>query len=984
MLKHSRLLIILFLLLGGGLKSTGQDTAALKWVDSVFQSMSLDEKIGQLFIIRAHSDLGNDHVQSVLSQIKKYHVGGLCFFQGTPSKQAQLTADYQRASKIPMMVSMDAEWGLGMRFKDKGLSFPRQLMLGAIQDLEDIEKMGYAIGKQLLAIGVQVSFSPVADINSNPNNPVIGDRSFGEDREQVARHAIAYMRGLQAAGVLTSGKHFPGHGDTDTDSHLDLPVLNCTAERLKSTELYPFQQLIDAGLQGMMVAHLHVPVLDARENISTTLSPQAINGLLKKQMGFDGIVFTDALEMKGVTKHFSADEVAIMAIEAGNHMLVLPDNMDLAFSGLKKAFTDGKLATTVLDENVKRILAAKYKLGLDSLVVPDPEYAAKMAFDPYAVGIKHKLIEEAITVVQNQRALIPMVNITTPRMATLAIGSTVKTRFQNRLDSYFKPDHYNASHSLKEMDEKSLLKDLKKYDRVIISLHQMTNKATGNFGLTTEELTLIQNINRQQEVILVVFGNPYSLKYFENIDHIIMAYEDTPETEDITAQGLTGVFGFKGKLPVTASNIFPVNHGFTTPSLKRIGYSVPERVGMCSDSLDYIKNIAAYMIDIQAAPGCQVVIAKNGRIIYEQAFGKHTYKDEDPVYVNDLYDIASVTKVAATTLAVMRLQKEGVINIDKTLGDYLPWLRGSNKEHMVIRKVMAHQAGLQSWIPFYEQTVSTEKGGWIEMTPDVYCDLLTSQHCVPVAGDMFMDITYLDSIRRQIIKSPLNADGTYVYSDLGFIMLAEIIQRLTGSTLDQYVDSVFYKPMGLQRIGYHPLSRFTTAEIIPSEIDSYFRCQELTGYVHDMSCAMLGGVSGHAGLFSDAEDVATLFQMLMNGGEYGGSRYLDADLLKEFTTRYGKSTRRGVGFDMKELDEEKNVLTSHLASASTYGHTGFTGICVWNDPENQLVYVFMSNRTYPSMRNAKLTNHKIREKIHSRCYRSIQGYKRYTSDPVTG
>ena len=463
-----------------------------------------------------------------------------------------------------------------------------------------------------------------------------------------------------------------------------------------------------------------------------------------------------------------------------------------------------------------------------------------------------------------------------------------------------------------------------------------------------------------------------------------MAYEDTPETEDITAQGLTGVFGFKGKLPVTASNIFPVNHGFTTPSLKRIGYSVPERVGMCSDSLDYIKNIAEYMIDIEAAPGCQVVIAKDGRIIYEQAFGKHTYNTNDPVYVNDLYDIASVTKVAATTLAVMRLQEEGVISIDKTLGDYLPWLTGSNKEHMVIHKVMAHQAGLQSWIPFYEQTITNERGGWMEMEPDVYCDLLTPQHCVTVAGDMYMDATYLDSIRQQIRKSPLNADGTYVYSDLGFIMLAEIVQRLTGVTLDQYVDSVFYKPMGLQRIGYHPLTRFTTDEIVPSEIDSYFRCQELTGYVHDMSCAMLGGVSGHAGLFSDAEDIATLFQMLMNGGEYGGIRYIDPQILKLFTTRYGTSTRRGIGFDMKELDLEKNVLTSHLASEGTYGHTGFTGICVWNDPKNNLVYVFLSNRTYPTMRNSKLTNHKIREKIHSRCYRAIQGYARYTPDPVPG
>jgi beta-N-acetylhexosaminidase len=964
--------------------ASGQDTAATAWVDSIFKSMSLEEKIGQLFIIRAHSDLGDDHVASVLNQIKKYHVGGLCFFQGTPEKQAILTARYQKASEIPLMVSMDAEWGLGMRLKDKGLSFPRQLMLGAIQDTKEIELMGYAIGKQLLALGVQVSFSPVADINTNPLNPVIGDRSFGEDKEEVSRHAIAYMKGLQAAGVLTSGKHFPGHGDTDVDSHFDLPVLNYSMDRLRETELYPFKQLIDAGLQGMMVAHLHVPAIDATPNLSTTLSPKAINDLLKNEMGFDGIVFTDGLEMKGVTKNYSSDEVAVMAIQAGNHMLLLPENIELAFTGLKTAFTKGKLEVKLLNAIVKRILTAKYKLGLDSLVLPTPEYAAKMAFDPYAIGIKHRLIEDAITVAQNKRALIPMVNLTAPRMATLSIGSAAKTKFQERLDSYMQADHFQVSHSMKGVDEKSLLKDLKKYDRVIISIHQMTNKVAGNFGLTTEELSLIQNINRQQEVILVVFGSPYSLKYFENIDHILMAYEDSPEIEDITAQGLTGVFGFKGKLPVTASNIFPLHHGFTTPSLKRIGYSVPERVGMSSDSLEYIRTIAEYMIQIEAAPGCQVLIAKNGRIIYEKAFGMHTYDKNDPVFINDLYDLASVTKVAATTLAVMRLQKEGKINVDYTLGHYLPWLAGSDKENMVIKKVMAHHAGLKSWIPFYEQTVTLEDDRMMEMEPDVYCDIPTTQHCISVAGDMYMDGDYLDSMRQQIIESPLNADGTYVYSDLGFIMLAEIIKRETGATLDEYVDSVFYHPLGLERIGYHPLSRFSPEEIVPTEIDNYFRCQELTGYVHDMSCAMLGGVSGHAGLFSDAEDLAVIFQMLMNGGDYGGSQYVDPDILKSFTKRYGNSTRRGIGFDLKELNPEKNVLTSPFASTKTYGHTGFTGICAWNDPDNELVYIFLSNRTYPSMRNGKLTNHKIREKIHSRAYRAIQGFNAYTTDPVQG
>jgi len=416
----------------------------MRWVDSVFNAMTLEDKIGQLFIIRAHSDLGDDHVQSVLGQINKYHVGGLCFFQGTPKKQAELTVQYQQASTIPMLVSMDAEWGLGMRFKEKGLSFPRQLMLGAVQDYRQIEEMGYAIGMQLKAIGVNVSYSPVADININPLNPVIGDRSFGEDRNEVAKRSIAYMKGLQAAGVLPCGKHFPGHGDTDMDSHFDLPELPFDKTRLKETELFPFQELINAGLPSVMVAHLHVPAIDSTKNISTTLSSKAINDLLKNEMGFSGLVITDGLEMEGVTKHFDADEVAVMAINAGNDLLLLPENMDLAFSGLKKAFNNGKLSMDQLNASVRKILMAKYSLGLHPLVLPDPVTAEKMAFDPNAIGVKYKLIEGAITVVQNKSAFIPIVNVMKPKMATLSIGSTSPTRFQDRLDSYMQIDHYHV------------------------------------------------------------------------------------------------------------------------------------------------------------------------------------------------------------------------------------------------------------------------------------------------------------------------------------------------------------------------------------------------------------------------------------------------------------------------------------------------------------------------------------------------------------
>ncbi len=962
-----------------------QNTNSTMWVDSVFEAMTFEDKIGQLFIIRAHSDLGDEHEKSVLNQIKKYKIGGLCFFQGTPEKQAALTAAYQSQSDIPLLVTTDAEWGIGMRFKEDGLSFPRQLMLGAIQDNKEIEMMGYAIGNQLKALGVHVNFAPVADINTNPLNPVIGSRSFGEDKDNVAAKSISYMKGLQAAGVSTSGKHFPGHGDTDMDSHYDLPVLNYSMDRLRSIELYPFQKLIDAGLQGMMVAHLHVPAIDPTPNISTTLSPKAIKDLLKNEMGFQGLIYTDGLEMHGVTKHFKSDEVAVMAIQAGNDLLLLPEDIDLAFSGLKAAFKQKKIDISLLNSTVRRILEAKYKLRLDTLELPDPAYAKKMAFDPYAIGIKHLLIEKAITVAQNKRALIPMVNLTEPNIATLAIGSKAQTPFQERLDNYFQADHFHAEHNLNGLDEKTLLKDLKKYNRVIISLHNLNTSVAKNFGLSNAELSLIQLINRQNEVILVVFGSPYSLKYFENIDHVLMAYEDLPEIEDITAQGLVGVFGFSGKLPITASNIYPLGHGYSTPSLHRLGYSVPERVGMSSDSLDQIAGIANYMMRIKAAPGCQVLIARDGRIIYEKAFGNHTYDDDDePVLLSDLYDVASVTKVAATTLSVMRLDKEDVLSIDYTLGHYLPWLKGSNKENMVLEKVMAHHAGLQSWISFYESTIKLQDKMWIETKPDLYCYEPSPDFGLAVAQDMYMDERYLDTMRKQIIESGLNADGRYVYSDLGFIMLAEIIKRETGVSLDQYVDSVFYKPLGLKHIAFNPLRSFSPDEIVPSEIDNYFRCQEIHGYVHDMSSAMFGGVSGHAGLFSNAEDLAVLFQMLMNNGSYGGKQFIDSEILKHYTTRYGKSSRRGIGFDLKELDSSGSMLTSKYASSNTYGHTGFTGICAWNDPDNRLTYIFLSNRTYPTMRNAKLFTQQIRQKMHTRAYKAIEGYNHYASERIPG
>lgn len=980
--KQYRLLYILVLILTF-FKVNAQQTAASLWADSLLSKMTLDEKIGQLFMIRAHSDLPDDHIASVKKQIKEYHVGGLCFFQGTPEKQAKLTREYQMLSRIPLMVAIDAEWGLGMRFKDKGLSFPRQLMLGAIPDVKEIEEMGFLIGKQLKAMGVNVNFAPVADININPLNPVIGDRSFGENKEEVANRSIAYMKGLQSAGVLPCGKHFPGHGDTDTDSHFDLPVIRHDKERLKSVELFPFQKMIDSGMPSVMIAHLYVPALDDETNIASSLSRKTVTGLLKNEMGFKGLVFTDGLEMKGVTKHFKPNEVAVMAFKAGNDILLLPDNMDIAFQGLKKAFNKGELDINELNQRVKQILETKYHIGLHPMVLPDPVEAAKMAFDPVAIGLREKLIEHAITVVQNKRGLIPIINTEDFSYASLAIGTNSMNRFQTRLNDYIDCKDFNAPLDITGSAVDQLARDLMSFKRVIISIHGMNQKPGSKYGLTDEVLRLINRLQAQQDVVVVVFGTPYSLKYFENIEHLIMAYEDAGDVRDIAAQGLMGVFSCNGRLPVGASPIYPAGTGYKTPSLNRMGYSAPERVGMMSDSLFAINNIVKKMIDIKAAPGCEIMIIKDGRIIFDKTFGTRTYQDKTEILPTDLYDLASVTKIAATTISMMKLQEEGKVDIDKTLGDYLPWVRGTNKEKMILRKVMAHHAGLKSWIEFYKRTVWTQDG-WMLMQPGVYADRISGTYCIPVAEDMYMNATWMDTIRKQIVQSPLNPDGSYVYSDLGFLMMAEIIQRQTGVTLDKYVDSVFYKPMGLKHIGFNLYDRFPPVQFAPSEEDHYFRCQTLTGRVHDMAAAMLGGVSGHAGLFADARDLATVFQMLMQNGEYGGKKYLSAETINDWTKRYKNSTRRGIGFDMKELNKGKTQLMSYLAPPSTYGHTGFTGICAWNDPDNQLTYIFLSNRTFPRMTNSRMKDNKIREKIHTRAYLAMKGFKPYVSSEVQG
>ncbi|MEL7122541.1 MAG: glycoside hydrolase family 3 N-terminal domain-containing protein, partial [Bacteroidota bacterium] len=924
-----------------------------------------------LFMIRAQPSLGATHLSQVEAQVRKYKVGGICFFQGTSNQYVDLVNRYQSASDINILMAIDAEWGLNMRIKNV-VSYPKQLTLGAIQNNRLLYDMGTEVAGQLKRVGMHVNFAPVADVNNNPDNPVINYRSFGEDRYNVTIKSYMYMKGMQDNNLLGCAKHFPGHGDTDVDSHLDLPVILHDKNRLDSIELYPFKVLSSYGVGSMMVAHLNIPTIDNRENRPTTLSKSTVTDLLKNELNFKGLIFTDALEMKGVAKYYESGEVEAEALLAGNDMLVLPEDLAAALKTIKAYLDEGKIEMSRLEESVKKILFAKYQLGLNKpFETLKKDNIQKDLNNVNATTLIRKLYQEAMTMVRNKDQMIPLLSPNNMKLASVSIGASKQTTFQNRLSSYGKFDHNLLSKKASTAQQDQLIAKLASKDLVVVGLHDMSYFSKSDYGLTESMKSFVSKLNQRTKVVLVVFGTPYSLKYFDEIDWLLEAYEENEVTQELAAQSLFGVFGLKGRLPVTSSLKSSYNVGVNTKPSFRLGFARPEQMGLNPDTLKLVDAIARSAIASRATPGCVVLVAKDGHIVHHKAYGYHTYSKRKKMEKGDIFDVASVTKIAATTLSVMKLRDKGKLDIDVPLGAFLDELAGTNKEQLIIKDVMAHHGGLISWIPFYEQTMSKGRRYRRKPLSKFYRKIATTGFEVPVTNSLFLRNDYVDSIKYKIINSNLRSNNNYRYSDLGFYLMADVVERTSGKPLNEYVMDEFYKPMGLTTTNFNAWKTLPMNKVVPSENDRYFRKQVVKGYVHDMGAAMLGGVSGHAGLFSDAEGLAMLMQMLLQGGYYGGKRYLTNATVEEFTKRHSRSTRRGIGFDMPELNVRKSQNVADKASHETFGHLGFTGTCVWADPENDLVYIFLSNRTYPSMYNYKLSKNDYRPRIHNVIYRSI-------------
>jgi len=948
------------------------DKSETPWADSLLATLSVEEKIGQLFMVAAYSNRDATHEKELLELVERYKIGGLIFFQGGPVRQAKMCNRLQAAAEIPLLIGIDGEWGLGMRL-DSTISFPRQMTLGAIQNDSLIYAMGKEIARQSRRIGIHVNFAPVVDVNNNPNNPVINNRSFGEDKANVERKGLAYMHGMQNHGVLANAKHFPGHGDTDTDSHYNLPVIKHDLNRLRSVELYPYSKMFKEGLGSVMVAHLSIPALDSTPNRASTLSPNVVTGLLQEEMGFGGLIFTDALNMKGVSKFYEPGEVDLLAAKAGNDVLLFAEDVPKALDKIREAIADGSYSESDLNRSVAKILKAKEWAGIHRGEEILAENIYKDLNTPEADFLKQKLSEAAITLVQNKNGILPLGDLDTRNISVLTIGGDGEI-FKNRLAKYTDFESIETVTSPEPVEALKARDEALKSNTVIINVEGTSNSPSKNFGLSGNAINLIETIAAEREVILVFMGNPYALAKLRNPDRyraILVGYQDDAHLNRAAASAIMGAIPVTGKLPVSVGDYFKANEGIELADATRLHHSSPMEFGLSPDAFAKIDSIAMDGIQKRAYPGAQILVAKEGKIIFNRNYGFHTYDDQTPVRSTDLYDLASITKVVASTISLMKLDDLGKFDLDAPLANYFPEVRASSPYYsMQPRRMLAHVAGLKAWIPFYVETMNEGEPKW-----DVYSKSESALYSREVARQMYINQVVSDSLIYRILDSPLRPNREYKYSDLGYYFMREIIKRQGEMRVDSFAAANFYKPMGLQTMGYLPLERFPKERIVPTEYDTYFRGQLVHGYVHDPGAAMQGGVGGHAGVFSNAEDLATIMQMLINEGTYGGERFLSEAVVEEYTRcQFCDSEldeeRRGAGFDKPVIPDGPGP-TCKCVSFDSFGHSGFTGTIAWADPVEDIVYVFLSNRVYPSAENKKLAKMNIRTNIQEEVYRVL-------------
>ena len=925
----------------------------LKWVDSIYNTMNIDEKIGQLFMARISSVVGQKSFEKAKENIIKNHIGGFIFSKGSASKSNRWINALQKKSKIPLITGMDAEWGASMRY-DSINKFPWNMTLGAIQDDELIEEIGYKIGIQLKALGININFSPVVDINTNPLNPIIGNRSFGEDKFEVSRKSLKMMMGMHRAGILTCAKHFPGHGETMKDSHYDLPLVKFDKNRIDSVELYPYKKLIPQGISSIMVGHLNYPALD--DGIPSSLSKKIVDSLLLKELDFKGLVITDALEMKGVSEFKKYKNISLGAFLAGNDILLIPENLEKDLKVFKRAYYKNIITEERLSLSVKKILKAKYKLGLNNYKPLDVDNLVSKINSISNDYLIRKSMEDAITLLKND-STIPL---SKQKIGYINLGDK-DNDFYNLLSRELDISKININNYN--------LDDVFDYEFLIISFLKSNKSPWVNSEFSKKDLEIIETLSSKRKVILVTFTKPYNLSKInlEKISAVLLAYQNNMDAKYSATQSIVGKNKITGRLPVSISTKYKYGSGITLKMDSLFPFVNPFDVGINKIKLKQIDNLAHVAIDSMLTPGMQILAARYGKIFYHKAFGYHTYDKKRKVKLSDVYDIASLTKILSTLPILIQEIDKGEFLFDNTLGSLSSKFKNTNKENLTFLEIMSYQSGIIPWVPFYQETLKKRDK---RPSRKYYRTKESKKFSIKISDKLYGKYNLEKLQFESLINSRLLKKGEN-YSDLPTIFMQYILEEKYNTSLENLFIERVSKPLNLQSTFYLPLKYRDESEIVPSEIDTYFRQNKLTGYVHDMTASIKGGVSGHAGLFSNAFDVAKIMQMFLQKGEYSGVNFFSNQTFDKFNKTYFKDegNRRAVGFDKPK--PQGGGMTFEGISENSFGHSGFTGTFTWADPETEIIFVFLSNRTFPSMDNRKLIEQNVRTRMQKLLYESI-------------
>ena len=892
------------------------------WVEAKVAKMSLEEKCAQLVMSYASAEdtsRTSDGYKRLVRLVKELKVGGLIFFKGEINQQTELTNELQSLSEIPLLISADYERGLGMRLDD-AVEFPYNMAIAAANDYKLTYLAGKYIAEEARAIGVHQNYAPMIDVNRDYRNPIVNVRAFSDDPETVVNHAIAFTQGMNEGNAISTAKHFPGHGATDLDSHYELPVISLNKNEMEEYDLLPFKRIISEGIKSIMVGHLDVKAYEENQSIPSTLSNNIINNLLLNEIKFEGLVVTDAMNMSAITKYYEQDDAIEKAINAGNDIILFPPNDEVAVKAIISSVKSGLIKEERIDFSVKKIISAKKWLGLFDDKLVDTTLISEKVNTKKHKRLASEISEKSITLLKNNKNIIP-INPDNYYKTSLVLVRDTRSKNNLKKDKLFEEVlgenlNYVKTTTLSLRSRKkeytNALKDIDKSDLIVLAYY---NSLGRSLEVNKDHSEFINEIlGKKKPVVFISFGNPYLINQFKDIETYLVTYGETDFSQRAMADALVGKNKIQGKLPITIPQTeFKFGDGIQLASLGVYEDYFADSVYDFSE----IDNLMQEAIKDEIFPGAVLAVGHRGRLVYHKPFGKFTYdKDDQEVTKKSIFDLASVSKVIGTTSAAMFLYDEGLLELDKKVIDYLPKFNNNGKDKITVRNLLLHNSGLIAFVEYYKKFKTKEE--------------------------------VIDAIMNSKLKYPTGTD--YVYSDLGLITLQQIIEKLAGKPLDIFLKEKLFDPIGMKRTMYNPGAEFLY-DVLPTEVDDYFRMTTVKGKVHDENAYLLGGVAGHAGLFSTAEDLSKFMQMMLNGGIYGGKRYFKESTVANWTIKQTEQSSRGLGWDTKS---EGASSFGNKFSLNSFGHTGFTGTSVWADKDNDVYIVLLTNRVHPTRDNRKI------------------------------